>query len=181
MKNRDALKLVIADDSRTIQSALASDIDGMQHILLVGQAFDVQQAIARIRETDAEIVILDMNMPGGSGLDVLKAVSQQKAGPVCIVFSFQLANIVRDCCIRLGAHACLRKPEDSEMLVNTISAMTRNTLDAVRAGTLSIDDIAACQTAIATHSNSTSHEHTRHTNAGNGHARPPVRATAPAA
>ena len=142
MKTSDALKLVIADDSHAIQSALANDIDGMNHILLAGQAFDVPQAIDRIHETGAEVVILDMNMPGGSGLDVLKGLPKNGARPVCIVFSFHLIEVVKDCCARLGAHACLRKPEDSEMLIAALAAMKRGDLDALRTRTLSLENLA---------------------------------------
>ena len=142
MKHRDALKLVIADDSHAIQSALANDIDGMNHILLAGQAFDVPQAIERIHQTGADVVILDMNMPGGSGLDVLKGLSKNGARPVCIVFSFHLVEVIKDCCTRLGAHACLRKPEDSEMLIAALTAMKRGDLDALRTRTLSLEHLA---------------------------------------
>ena len=146
MKNRDVLKLFIADDSIPVQSALANEIAKMRHILLAGQAFDVPQAILRIQESGAEIVILDMNMPGGSGLDVLKSLSQRNAGPVCIVFAFHLTDIVKDCCMRLGARACLRKPEDVDVLISALTAIRRDDLDALRAGTLSFQKLGGVTT-----------------------------------
>ena len=153
MKPPDAIRLVIADDSHAVQSALANAFNKMRHILLAGQAFDVPQTILRIHETRAEIVILDLDMPGGSGFDVLKALSSAGVAPVIIVFSFHLSESLRKCCLILGAQACLRKPDDAETLINAISAMTRPGLDELRSGTLTIDDIAASRALHENQSN----------------------------
>ena len=143
MNNCDPLKLVIVDDSEHVHDALIREIAKLEHIHLAGQAFDVPQALARIRETAADLVILDMNMPGGNGLDVLKAFSVQAAAPVCIVFSFHLTGIVKDCCLRLGARTCLRKPEDVETLVSALAAIRRSDLAALRAGTLLFENLGS--------------------------------------
>jgi DNA-binding NarL/FixJ family response regulator len=68
------MKVFIVDDSKVVVERLADLLQEVPGAQLVGQAGDVPEAVRGIRKTKPDALILDLQMPGGSGLDVLRAV-----------------------------------------------------------------------------------------------------------
>src|ERR1700686_473975 len=68
------MKVFIADDSKVVVERLAGLLEEVPGALLVGQAGDVPEAVLGIQEMKPDALILDLHMPGGSGLDVLRAI-----------------------------------------------------------------------------------------------------------
>jgi DNA-binding NarL/FixJ family response regulator len=83
----DKLKVFISDDSATIRKRLvtmALDLPGMD---VVGQAKNAPGSLAAIRQTRPDVVILDIHMPGGNGIEVLREVKKLDPAPKVIVFT----------------------------------------------------------------------------------------------
>jgi DNA-binding NarL/FixJ family response regulator len=83
----DKLKVFISDDSATIRKRLvtmALDLPGMD---VVGQAKNAPGSLAAIRQTRPDVVILDIRMPGGNGIEVLREVKKLDPAPKVIVFT----------------------------------------------------------------------------------------------
>jgi YesN/AraC family two-component response regulator len=53
---------------------------------MIGQAENFQDAISSIHELNPDVVILDIRMPGGSGIDVLKTIEKRNRMPARIFF-----------------------------------------------------------------------------------------------
>lgn len=68
------MKVLIADDSPVIVERLADLLREIPGVQFVGQAGDVQETIRSVHEKKPDALILDLQMPGGSGLDVLRAI-----------------------------------------------------------------------------------------------------------
>lgn len=68
-------RVVIVDDHRIFRTGLISEIG--EHVDVVGEAGDVQQAIDVIRATQPDVVLLDVHLPSGSGRAVLDACQLQ--------------------------------------------------------------------------------------------------------
>ncbi|HTH18733.1 MAG TPA: response regulator transcription factor, partial [Candidatus Udaeobacter sp.] len=83
MTNR--IKIVIADDHPVFREGLRQVIESDAQMHLVGEAVDGQEAIARILETNAEVAVVDVDMPNGDGFEVVRTVKQKQL-PVKIVF-----------------------------------------------------------------------------------------------
>jgi len=64
-------RVLIADDHPIIRSAVSALLEGSEYIV-AASAESAASAIAAVRECDPDIVVLDIAMPGGSGLDVLR-------------------------------------------------------------------------------------------------------------
>lgn len=113
---RHDLKVFIADDSSLMRERLAAAISDIDNVELVGQAVNVQEAIEAILRVKPDVVILDIRMPGGSGLQVLEQV---KAGPspptVIILTAFPLLQY-RKRSEALGAEYFFDKPSDFDRL-----------------------------------------------------------------
>ena len=68
------MRVFIADDSRVVVERLADLLQEVPGAQLVGQAGDVPETVHGIQKTKPHALILDLQMPGGSGLDVLRAI-----------------------------------------------------------------------------------------------------------
>jgi DNA-binding NarL/FixJ family response regulator len=104
----DKLKVFISDDSATIRKHLvtmALDLPGMD---MVGQAEDAPGSLAAIRQTRPDVVILDIRMPGGNGIEVLREVKKMNPAPRVIMFTNYAHAQYREKCVEAGADFFLR-------------------------------------------------------------------------
>ncbi len=98
------MKLLIADDSTLSRQYLSMWITEFLGITDIEQTEDVLGAIAAIKIKKPDVVILDLRMPGGSALDVLKAVKSKDQRPVFIVFTNYVSRTLRRACMASGAN-----------------------------------------------------------------------------
>lgn len=66
------MKILIVDDSRLARKELAGLLAQHPHCDIVGEASDVQSAVTAINELQPDVVLLDINLPDGTGFDVLE-------------------------------------------------------------------------------------------------------------
>jgi DNA-binding NarL/FixJ family response regulator len=69
-----AVRVVVADDHPIWRAGLRADLGSNFHV--VGEAGDADEAIATIRATAPDLVVCDLNMPGGGGLKVARACGE---------------------------------------------------------------------------------------------------------
>ncbi len=79
------MRVFIADDSEMVCKSLANLLASIEGITIAGRAHDVPGAIESIRRLSPDAVILDVQLRGGSGLDVLQEVKRERRAPVVIV------------------------------------------------------------------------------------------------
>ena len=110
------IKVLIADDSPVVRERLATMLSELAGIKVVGQAEDVAGAIRTIRELKPDVVILDIMMPGGNGVDVLKNIKQDKAGPMVIILTNYPYPEYRQKCLQAGANFFLDKTTEFDQI-----------------------------------------------------------------
>jgi two-component system chemotaxis response regulator CheB len=81
------IKVLITDDSAFMRTALRRMIETDPAIQVVGQATDGNQALKLIAEFDPDVVTLDVEMPGMSGLDCLRHIMAERPRPVIMISS----------------------------------------------------------------------------------------------
>ena len=119
------MKIFIADDSREIRKriiAMLSDL--VESIEMIGEAENVQDAIKSIPEFDPDVVILDIRMPGGSGIDVLKNIKKKNEVPIIIILTSYPYSQYRNKCMEAGADFFFDKSRDFEEIVKVVSALS---------------------------------------------------------
>ncbi|HEY5219323.1 MAG TPA: response regulator transcription factor [Gemmatimonadaceae bacterium] len=80
----DALTLIIADDHPLFRKGVADVLRSDSAIHLLGEASDGETALRMIRQLTPRIAVLDLDMPGRNGLQVIEAVREEQL-PVTIV------------------------------------------------------------------------------------------------
>src|SRR4030042_6314897 len=72
------IKVLIADDHAIVREGLKQIVADTPDIIVAGEAKDGHETLGAISKKDFDVVLLDISMPGMSGLDVLKQLRIQK-------------------------------------------------------------------------------------------------------
>jgi DNA-binding NarL/FixJ family response regulator len=108
--------IFLVDDSMAMRERLAVLLSDLDEAVIVGQAGNSKEALESIRRLRPEVVILDIQMPGGSGLSVLQAVKQESEPPVVIMLTNHVCLPYKEKCAELGADFFLDKSHDFDHL-----------------------------------------------------------------
>mgnify|MGYP001352770822 FL=1 len=119
------IRIVIAEDQQMLLSALASLIRLEEDIEVAAQVTDGRKALDAIRTLKPDICLLDIEMPGLSGLDVAEAVRREGLGcRVIIVTTFSRSGYLQRA-IELKVDGYLLKDEPIDFLVEAIRKVHR--------------------------------------------------------
>jgi DNA-binding NarL/FixJ family response regulator len=110
------IKVFVADDSIVLRERLLGMLREMPGIEVLGCAEDGLHAIDSIRQLKPDVVVLDIQMPRGTGLDVLKNVKHGGLGPKVIVFTNFPYPQYRKRAMEYGADFFLDKTTEFEKL-----------------------------------------------------------------
>lgn len=105
------VRVLIVDDSGTMRRLLRLSLSREPGIEVVGEAADAAQAAQRIRDLRPDVLTLDVEMPGTSGLEFLAQLMAQRPMPVVMVSSETRAGSTAAVeALSLGAVDCIGKP-----------------------------------------------------------------------
>ena len=110
------VRVFIADDSRAVVERLADLLEDVPGAELVGQAGDVPEAVQRIQKIKPDALILDLQMPGGSGLDVLRAIRAEYPRLCVLICTNYPYPQFREQCLSAGADFFLDKSKEFEKI-----------------------------------------------------------------
>lgn len=119
------MTLLIADDNERFRQRLASILNGIPGIEVVDQASHVQEAITAINRIKPDAIILDIHMPGGSGLDVLQAAQLVKPIPVVMILTVGPSSEYREKSLAMGANYFFEKSSDMKKMMATLTQLAR--------------------------------------------------------
>ena len=103
------MRVFIVDDSEVVVERLADLLEEVPGAKLVGQAADVPEAVAGIQKMKPDALILDLQMPGGSGLDVLRAIRASYPHLQVVICTNYAYPQYREECLTAGANFFLDK------------------------------------------------------------------------
>jgi DNA-binding NarL/FixJ family response regulator len=116
----------IADDSLIVREHLVTLLDELAGIEIVGQAEHVAEAISAIQSLQPDVVILDIRMPGGSGIDVLRHIKQDGVGPMVIILTNYPFPGYRQRCLQAGADFFLDKSTEFDQILELFERLKRD-------------------------------------------------------
>lgn len=110
------MKVFIADDSRPVVERLTDLLRGLPGVEFAGDAGDVPAVLRSVRQLQPDALILDLEMPGGSGLDVLRAVRHDLPDlQVLICTNYPYPQYRREC-LAAGANYFLDKSAEFDKI-----------------------------------------------------------------
>ncbi|MDX3062482.1 MULTISPECIES: response regulator transcription factor [Streptomyces] len=116
------IKVLLADDQALLRSAFRILVDSEPDMQVVGEAADGAEAVALARETGADVVLMDIRMPGTDGLTATRMISADpELADVRIVMltTFEVDEYVVQS-LRAGASGFLGKGAEPDELLNAI-------------------------------------------------------------
>ena len=116
LQSNHKIKVFIADDSLIVREHLVTMLEELAGIEVVGQAENVAEAISAIWKLQPDVVILDILMPGGSGIKVLQNIKQAGAGPMVIILTNYPYPVFRQKCLQAGADFFLDKSTEFDQI-----------------------------------------------------------------
>jgi DNA-binding NarL/FixJ family response regulator len=130
------MRIFVAEDSPIMVRHLVALLTGIGGIEIVGQTHDAREAARAIRELKPDVVTLDLQLVGGSGIDVLKKIKQEEPGPIVIVLTNCTSPPFRRRSVEAGADFFLDKTTElhkiKEIIQNLLAPgdrhVGRNTL-----------------------------------------------------
>lgn len=114
------IRLIIADDHAIVRHGLKQILALEPDIHIVGEASsggELQEVIAR---APCDLVLLDMNMPGLSGVDLIKWLQDSYPDVPVLVLSMHVEGQIASRALKAGARGYLTKDSEPEILVGAI-------------------------------------------------------------
>ncbi len=97
------MKVFVVDDSMLIWLKIIEEISSIESIEVVGVSALPEEAYARIIRLKPELVILDINLIGGNGIELLQKIKNEMPGIIVIMFTNYPYKQYKDKCYELGA------------------------------------------------------------------------------
>jgi DNA-binding NarL/FixJ family response regulator len=127
MKRALRTKVLLVDDSRIVRERLLALISELPEVEVIGQATNVAEAIKKIRRLRPRIVVLDISMPDGNGIQVLEAIRKLRRPHTHIIMLTNFAHeAYRERCLELGAQYFFDKSAEFEEAVGTIKDLSHS-------------------------------------------------------
>ena len=117
------MRVLIADDSQVLVQRLVTTLAKLDGIEIVGHAGTVAEAAQGVRNLHPDVVILDICMPGGSGIDVLEGMKRDRVTPIVIILTNYGYPQYRKKCLQSGASFFFDKSAEFEKVAQVLRSL----------------------------------------------------------
>lgn len=114
-------KIVLIEDNGALTQWIRGKIDKFENLNLVGSIDTYDGAFEMIKKEKPEFVILDLKLPDGNGLDILKNIRKAKLGINVLIFT--LNTQAKNSCLRMGADYFFDKSKDTLRLLEKLKSI----------------------------------------------------------
>jgi DNA-binding NarL/FixJ family response regulator len=121
-------RVLVADDHAIVREGLKRILDGQEGIEIAGEATNGHEVLDRIREGGFDILMLDLSMPGRSGIELIKQVKDERPKLRILVLTMHEEDQYAVRAIRAGASGYLTKESAPGQLVSAIRRLAEGRL-----------------------------------------------------
>lgn len=114
------VSVLIADDHRLVRESLISVLQADGSIRVIGEAGDGHEALQRVRELAPQVAIIDISMPGLSGIEVVRRLRQEAPNTRCLVLTMHQDEEYVLHVVRAGASGFLLKDSPASELIAAV-------------------------------------------------------------
>jgi DNA-binding NarL/FixJ family response regulator len=119
------IKILIADDHPVVRKGLKEIIQATPDMTVSGEASDGQEVLEKVMKIDFDVVVLDIAMPGRSGLDILKELKSEKPELPVLILSIHPEEQYAVRVLKAGASGYLTKDSAPDELITAIRKVSR--------------------------------------------------------
>ena len=116
--------ILLVDDSSLLRNNLKRIISSIPELNLVGEALDSTTALRLVYQLKPDILILDIDLIQGNGIDVLTKIKNDNTRPTTIMFTNYSQDAFRKAAAKLGANYFLDKNEDIDDLFELLKKLS---------------------------------------------------------
>lgn len=120
MLPRDIPRVFLVDDHPLIRKGLRLAVEAEQDLSVCGEASTAEEALSIVPKVCPDLVIVDISLPGMSGLDLIKELEMIRPGTKTLVFSRHDETLYAERAIRAGARGYVMKSEGGGSLIEAI-------------------------------------------------------------
>jgi two-component system, NarL family, invasion response regulator UvrY len=115
------IRVLIADDHAIVRRGLRQILQELPDVDGIDEAANGQEVLARVRKNAYDLVLLDISMPGNSGLDVLKQIKFERPKLPVLMLSMHPEEQYAVRALKAGASGYLTKESAPEQLINALT------------------------------------------------------------
>jgi len=118
--NNPASRILIVDDHPMMRNGMATQISNEPDLAICGEADDVNAALQLVRELNPDLVIIDISLKTGHGIDLVKQIRARCPTMKMLVNSMYDESVYAERALQAGAMGYLSKQSASESLIGAI-------------------------------------------------------------
>ncbi len=127
------MRVFLVDDSLIIRQRLAKILSVLSAVQIVGEAPDAGEAIRGIANLRPDVVILDLQLLSGTGVDVLTAIKQEQVTPpVVIMLTNYPYPVYRKLCLEAGADYFFDKSSEFPNILRVFKQLIQDSRDGLQ-------------------------------------------------
>lgn len=119
------IRVLIADDHAVVRRGLLQILEEEDDLVPAGEASTAQEVLSRLRRSNVDVLVLDVAMPGGGGLEVLRQLQDIRPTLPVLVLSVYGEKQYATRALRAGAAGYLTKESAPEELVTALRRVAR--------------------------------------------------------
>lgn len=112
--------ILVVDDHPLVRAGVCALIQGEPDLAVCGEAGTAGEALALFRRTSPDVVIIDLGLPDGSGLDLVKRLAGAENPPRILVCSLHEESLFAERALKAGAHGYINKQEATSHVISAI-------------------------------------------------------------
>ena len=121
----ELIKVLLVDDHPVVRAGYRHLLQSAAGITVIAEASDSSSAYEAFRAGEPDVVVMDISLPGVSGIDVMKRLLAQRPECRVLIFSMHDEAIFVSRAMRAGAAGYLSKSSAPEKLIDAVRALTR--------------------------------------------------------
>jgi len=121
----DLVRVLIVDDHPLVREGLVARISAQPDLEVCGEASDVDQALFLAGTSRPALMIVDLALKGGNGLDLIKKVKASDVSPRILVVSAYEEALFAERALRAGAQGYINKQEVPGSIIDAIHTLLR--------------------------------------------------------
>jgi DNA-binding NarL/FixJ family response regulator len=116
-------RIFIVDDHPLIREGLAAQIATQANLMLCGEAEDMAEALARVVAAEPDLVIVDISLKNGNGIDLVKRLKAKAPSLVILVWSMHPENLYAERALRAGARGYVNKSKSASQIMEAVQTV----------------------------------------------------------